>query len=138
MASIRRFQDIEAWKTARELTRAVYDCSGSGAFARDFALQGQIRRAAISIMSNIAEGFERSGSAEFAQHLAIAKGSAGELEAQLYIALDQRYLNRDEFKRLYRLVASAKKLIGAFMRYLRGSQLRGSKFKKGRVTNNDQ
>jgi four helix bundle protein len=104
MASIRRFQDIEARRQARELTKAVYDCSGTGSFARDFALQGQIRRAAISIMSNIAEGFERSGSAEFGQHLAIAKGSAGEVGAQLYIALDQGYLSRESFKRLYRLV----------------------------------
>jgi four helix bundle protein len=104
MASIRRFQDIEARRQARELTKAVYDCSGTGSFARDFALQGQIRRAAISIMSNIAEGFERSGSAEFGQHHAIAKGSAGEVGAQLYIALDQGYLSRESFKRLYRLV----------------------------------
>ena len=114
MASIRRFQDIDAWRQARELTQAVYKCFGSGTFARDYALQGQMRRAAISVMSNIAEGFERNGSAEFAQHLAIAKGSAGELEAQLYIALDQGYVSRDDFKPLYRLVNSTKKLIGAF------------------------
>src|SRR3990172_8363764 len=94
MATIQSFEEIEAWQKARELTRAVYACSGQGAFSRDFGLRDQIRRAAVSIMSNIAEGFERGGSAEFVQFLAIAKGSASEVEAQLYVAFDQGYINQ--------------------------------------------
>ena len=89
MATIQRFEEIEAWQVARELTRSVYECSKSGSFAKDFALRDQIRRAAISVMSNIAEGFERGGNAEFIQFLSIAKGSAAEVETQLYVALDQ-------------------------------------------------
>ena len=82
MAPIQSFEDIEAWQKARELTRAVYACSGTGVFAKNFGLRDQIRRAAVLIMSNIAEGFERGGSAEFSQFLAIAKGSTGEGEAK--------------------------------------------------------
>lgn len=100
---IKRFEDIEAWQKARELTWAVCDCSKTGLFAKDFGLRDQIRRAAVSIMSNIAEGFERGGSAEFFQFLAIAKGSAGEVEAQLYVALDQGYITKDEFTSIYKV-----------------------------------
>ncbi|MBI1813934.1 MAG: four helix bundle protein [Deltaproteobacteria bacterium] len=129
MATIRRFEDIEAWQKARELTRAVYALSAEGRFAKDFALRDQMRRAAISIMSNIAEGFERSGSAEFGQFLAVAKGSTGEVEAQLYVALDQTYVSQEQFDRLSELCQSTKRLIAGFMKYLKTSNLRGTKFK---------
>lgn len=88
MATIEKFEDIEAWKKARELTRDVYTASKQAAFAKDFGLKDQIRRAAVSIMSNIAEGFERGGDKEFAQFIALAKGSSAEVRAQLYVALD--------------------------------------------------
>jgi len=81
-------------------------------------------------MANIAEGFERDGSLEFVQFLSIAKGSVGEVEAQLYVALDQRYLSEDEFQRLSKLAASTKKLIAGFIKYLRASEVRGLKFKR--------
>jgi four helix bundle protein len=81
MARIERFEDIEAWQQARELTRAIYAVSNEGRFSRDFGLRDQIRRAAVSVMSNIAEGFERHGDTEFRRFLAIAKGSAGEVKA---------------------------------------------------------
>lgn len=81
MARIERFEDIESWKLAREVTKLIYEISSSGSFSRDFALVNQIRRASISILSNIAEGFERSGNKEFLQFLAIAKGSCGEVRA---------------------------------------------------------
>ena len=97
--TISRFEDIEAWKKAREVTRDIYDFTKEGAFAKDFALRDQIRRATISIMSNIAEGFERSGDREFIQFLSVAKGSCGETRAQLYAAFDQQYLTDDEFGR---------------------------------------
>jgi len=129
MASIQKFEDIEAWQKARELTNAVYFCSGKGAFAKDFGLRDQIRRAAVSIMSNIAEGFERGGSAEFSQFLAIAKGSAGEVEAQLYVAFDQGYINQEQFDSIRSTASSTKKLIAGLMNYLKRSNLKGQKYK---------
>jgi len=86
---IKKFEDLESWKKARTLTNEVYKATTAGNFVRDFALKDQIRRASISILSNIAEGFERGGDKEFLQFLAVAKGSCGEVRAQLYIALDQ-------------------------------------------------
>jgi len=82
MAKIEKFEDIEAWKKAREVAKEIYAISNEGLFARDFGLRDQIRRAAVSVMSNIAEGFERGGDVEFRRFLAIAKGSAGEVKAQ--------------------------------------------------------
>lgn len=98
MAPLKRFEDIEAWQKARRLTREIYTLPGSGQLSKDFGLRDQIRRAAVSVMSNIAEGFERGGSAEFSQFLAIAKGSTGEIEAQLYVALDQKYITQEQFE----------------------------------------
>ena len=83
MATFKRFEDIEAWQLAREFTAKIYRLSKVPPFSRDFALRDQMRRAAVSVMSNIAEGFERGGTKEFLHFLSIAKGSAGELEAQL-------------------------------------------------------
>ncbi len=83
---IKKFEELESWKKARELTNTIYQATGTGRFTRDFGLKDQIRRASISILSNIAEGFERGGDKEFFQFLAIAKGSCGEVRAQLYVA----------------------------------------------------
>ena len=88
MSTFTRFEDIEAWRQARVLCGEIYRVSGKGPFAKDFGLRDQIQRASVSIMSNIAEGFERSGTGEFIQFLTIAKGSAGEMRSQLYIAFD--------------------------------------------------
>lgn len=93
MATIKHFEDIEAWQRARELTKLIYKVTRKRKFAQDYGLVNQIRRAAISVMSNIAEGFDRSGSREFIHFLTIAKGSVAELESQLYIALDNEYIN---------------------------------------------
>lgn len=93
MAKIERFEDIEAWKKARELRKAIYKVSRTGEFAQDFALRNQIRRAAQSTTSNIAEGFERGGNREFIQFLSDAKGSSGEVRDQLYTAIDENYVN---------------------------------------------
>ncbi len=87
MASAQRFEDIKAWQKARELVKNIYQATSVGKFARDFVLRDQIRRAAVSIMSNIAEGFEREGNKEFLQFLSLAKGSCGEVRAQLYVAI---------------------------------------------------
>ncbi len=99
MATIEKFEDIESWKISREITKLVYAASSTGNFSKDFALVNQIRRASISILSNIAEGFERGGNKEFLQFLAIAKGSCGEVRAQLYVALDQNYIDKNSLKK---------------------------------------
>src|SRR5229473_8394597 len=100
MPTFQSFEEIEAWQKARELTREVYAVSDEGPFARDFGLRDQMRRASVSILSNIAEGFERSGTGEFVQFLSAAKGSAGEVRAQLYVALDQGYIEAEKFREL--------------------------------------
>lgn len=92
-----RFEDLRVWQAARALTREVYTVTNRGAFAKDFALKDQIRRAAISIMSNIAEGFESRTRPRFVNYLGIAKASAAEVRCQLYVALDQGYLDQDTF-----------------------------------------
>ena len=101
MASIRQYEDIEAWKLARKLTSDIYAVARTGAFARDFGLKDQIQRAAVSIGSNIAEGFERRGNKEFIKFLWIAKGSAAEVASQLYHAKDLGYISEDTFSQLY-------------------------------------
>ena len=118
MATIRRFEDLEAWCEARALVRAVYTASGNGTFTRDLGLRDQIQRASVSVMSNIAEGFERGGKAEFRRFLAMAKGSAGEVRSQLYVALDGGHLDRPSFDLLYAQTESVSSLIGGPMRYL--------------------
>ncbi len=129
MAKIERFEDIEAWKLARELTKSVYQVSSTGAFCRDSALVNQIRRAAISILSNIAEGFERNGDKEFVQFLMVAKGSCGEVRAQLYVAYDQSYVSEAEFAALRSQVEQIGRMISGLTSYLRNSHMKGSKFR---------
>jgi four helix bundle protein len=126
---IKKFEDLESWKKARTLTNTVYDATGTGSFMRDFALKDQIRRASISILSNIAEGFERGGDKEFLQFLAVAKGSCGEVRAQLYIALDQGYLSQDLFVNLSNNSDEIGRLISGLMKYLSKSELKGSKYR---------
>ena len=129
MAAFRSFEDIEAWQKARELARAIYLVSNSGEFSRDFALRDQIRRAVISIMSNIAEGFERDGNTEFIQLLSVAEGSAGEVRAQLYAVLDCGYINSEKFDELCALASEASAKLSRLMAYLRNSGMKGKTFK---------
>jgi four helix bundle protein len=129
MMKIKTFEDIESWKKARALTNEIYKVTAAGTFARDFGLKDQIRRASVSILSNIAEGFERGGDKEFSQFLAIAKGSCGEVRAQLYIALDQKYLPQELFDRLSKSTIEVGQLLSGFMRYLKGSALRGNRYR---------
>jgi four helix bundle protein len=129
MATFQKFTDIEAWQKARELTFEIYGVTKRAPFSRDFELRGQTRDASVSIMSNIAEGFDRSGTGEFIQFLSIAKGSAAEVVSQLYVALDQKYITKDEFDRLCSLTTEVGRKIGALMRYLRKSGIRGVKFR---------
>lgn len=137
MSSIQHFEEIEAWQLGRRLARRVYECSAVGRFANDRALQGQIRRATVSIVSNIAEGFERGGSAEFVQFLTVAKGSTGEVQSQLYLALHAGYISTAEFEELQQLVVSVKRLLGGFINYLKRSPLKGRKFVKQSLDTRD-
>lgn len=130
MATFKKFEDISAWQKSRELTREIYAVTGQGTFARDFGLKDQIRRAGVSIMSNIAEGFERSGTGEFMQFLATAKGSAGEVRSQLYVAFDQGYITKEGFEALARSATQISRMISGLMSYLRRSGVKGTKFKK--------
>ncbi|WP_292862836.1 four helix bundle protein [Nostoc sp. LPT] len=97
MSKVERFEDLIAWQKARILTKDIYQVTQQGSFARDFGLSGQIQRAAVSIMSNIAEGFKRSYLGEFHQFLSIAKSSCAELRSQLYVALNVGYLDQVKF-----------------------------------------
>jgi four helix bundle protein len=126
---IKKFEDLESWKKARKLTNRVYEATAAGSFTRDFGLKDQIRRASISILSNIAEGFERGGDKEFLQFLAIAKGSCGEVRAQLYVAVDQGYLSQDLFERLFNNADEIGRMISGLMKYLSKSELKGSKYR---------
>ena len=118
MPVIKRFEDILAWQKARELTRLVYRVTGEGAFARDYALRDQIRRAAISVQSNIAEGYAREGDREFRYLLGVAKGSVAEVQSQLYVALDAELIQRETFDEAYELAAEVGRLVGGFIGYL--------------------
>ncbi len=126
---IKKFEDLESWKKARRLTNGIYKATAAGSFTRDFGLKDQIRRASISILSNIAEGFERGGDKEFLQFLAVAKGSCGEVRAQLYIATDQEYLSQDLFERLFNEADEIGRLISGLMKYLNRSEPKGSKYR---------
>lgn len=130
MSTFQSFEDIEAWQKARELTRRIYDVSDVGAFARDFGLRDQIRRASVSVLSNIAEGFERGGTGEFIQFLSAAKGSAGEVRAQLYVALDRNYVDAQTFQELNQLASQVSRMISGLMAYLKQSGIRGTKYKQ--------
>ena len=109
---IDKFEDLIAWQKARELTKSIYVITKQGDFSRDFGLRDQIRRSAVSVMSNIAEGFERGGRSEFHQFLVIAKGSCAELRSQLYVALDVDYINSKTFDDLVELAKQTSRLIG--------------------------
>jgi four helix bundle protein len=115
VATVRHFEELEAWQSARELTRAVYGASG----VRDRALRVQLQRAAVSVMANIAEGFEASTDTDFARFLAIARASASEVESHLFVALDLRYITEAEFAALRSLAIRTRKRIAGLISYLR-------------------
>jgi len=119
MASIERFEEIEAWKEARRLAVQVYETTRRGSFRQDRELRDQLRRASVSAMANIAEGFDGGSTSEFQRFLLYALRSATEVQSHLYVALDQKYLDDSGFALLYDQAQSVKKLIGGFRRYLR-------------------
>lgn len=127
--SAKYFEELEIWKSARVLTSRIYKITGQGAFAKDFGLQDQIRRASVSVMSNIAEGYERGGNQEFIQFLSIAKGSCGEVRCQLYVALDQGYVEKGECEQLMESAKKVSVMLSNFIEYLKGSPYKGTKYK---------
>ena len=129
MPDIKQFEDLEIWQKARELSLLIYQISSLNGFVKDYGLKDQIRRSSVSILSNISEGFERGSNKEFKQFLSYAKGSCGELRAQLYVALDQQYINNDDFKCLTDKALNLSRMISGFMKYLQKSNLKGNKYK---------
>ncbi len=118
MSTTTRFEEIEAWKTARELTRMIYSLTDQGQFAKDFGLRNQIQRATVSVMSNIAEGFESRTQAQFLEYLGHSKASAGEVRCQLYIAMDLKYLTQEQFNQVFDLADKSSRQLARFMDYL--------------------
>ena len=112
MARVERFEDLVAWQKARTLTKAIYQITRQDSFARDHSLSGQMQRAVVSIMSNIAEGFERHGLGEFQHFLSLAKSSCAEVRSQLYIALDVGYITEDQFARLLAQAEEVGRIVG--------------------------
>ena len=116
---ITRFEDIEAWKEARELVKLIYQViKNNENFKRDFRLINQIQSAAVSAMANIAEGFARRGNKEFVQFLFISKSSAAEVQSHLYVALDQTYINQKEFNQIYEQAEKVSKMTSGLIKYL--------------------
>ena len=115
---IQRFEDIQAWQEARKLVKMIYSITSNNSFSKDFGMRDQIRRASVSVMANIAEGFDCESKVEFARFLGIARRSAVEVQSLLYAALDAEYINQDDFERHYEQARKAKALVGGFKRSL--------------------
>jgi len=119
VGTFEKFEDIHAWQKARELTNRVYRFTGQGLFQKDFGLKDQIRKASVSIMSNIAEGSERDTDKDFSRFLVIAKASTSEVRSQLYIAKDQGYLNNEDYENTYALTIEIGGMLKGLIKYLR-------------------
>lgn len=122
MGKFKSFEEINSWQKARQFNKRIYEITDNQNFEKDFDLVRQIRRASISISSNIAEGFERNTDKEFIHFLYIAKASAGEVRSQLYLALDLNYIEKIEFEELFNDISDISKLISGFIKYLNDSQ----------------
>lgn len=122
MAGIQRFEDIEAWKEARILVQSVYRLTDQDGFTKDLGLREQLRRAAVSIMANIAEGFDAGSDSEFIRFLRYALRSGSEVQSHLYVCLDREHMDQTFFGRLCDQTAKVKSLTGGFMRYLRSNR----------------
>jgi four helix bundle protein len=129
MSTIERFEDLIAWQKARALTKTIYSITRQGAFAKDFSLAGQIQRASVSIMSNIAEGFERVGLKEFHKFLTMAKSSCAEVRSHLYVGLDIGYLSESAFNRLNLQAQEVARIVGG-LRTSVANKIKSSKTKR--------
>jgi four helix bundle protein len=129
MPTIREFEQIDAWARSRLLVKQIYEITGAKPFCADYSLKDQIKRAAVSIMSNIAEGFERDNNKEFIYFLSISKGSCGEVRSLIYVALDQNYIDIKLFEELSKSLRELAKLINGLIKYLKGTDIRGLRYK---------
>jgi len=116
---IERFEDIQAWQEARNLTNLIYNLCKGNSFSKDFGLRDQIQRASVSIMSNIAEGFDSQSDIEFIKFLNYSRRSASEVQSHLYVALDQEYIANDKFTEIYEKCRAIKRMIAGFIKYLK-------------------
>ena len=122
MAAFKKFEEIKAWQKARQAAKRVYEVSKSRPFSRDFSLCDQIRRSAVSVMANIAEGNGRKTNKDFCEFLVLAHGSAAEVQSHLYVALDMEYIAQEEFNELYKLFDEVSRMIMSLAQYLSISQ----------------
>lgn len=127
---VRKSEELRIWQIARQIARDVYALTRIGAFAKDYGLKDQIQRAAVSIGSNIAEGFERDSNLELMKFLGYAKGSAGEVRSQLQTAQDIGYVGEEDFLRLHELLTSESRMISRFQASLRNSSVKGRYYKE--------
>lgn len=125
---IKNFEDLEIWQLARRLTQEIYTLGRTPKFTKDYALKDQMQRAAVSIMSNVAEGFERGGNQEFTQYLYVAKASCGEVRSQLYVALDQEYVDQKKTDDLLAVMQRLSIMIKHLIDHLKRSGMRGPKY----------
>lgn len=119
MSTFKRFEEIQAWQKAREITKKIYSMSNKDNFSKDFSLRDQMKRASVSIMANIAEGHGRRTTTEFANFLNIARGSAIELQSDLYVALDLNYIEQTEFREAYEMLDEVSRMTLSLAQYLR-------------------
>lgn len=130
MAIAKKFEELNVWVKAKELSIMIYKVTNEEKINKDYGLKDQLRRASISIISNIAEGFERNGNKEFIQFLSLAKGSAGEIRAQLIIAYELQYISESNFTALNELVIEVSKMLSGLINYLKTTELKGTKYSK--------
>ncbi len=134
MATVRRFEDLEVWQEARELVKRVYGLTAKFPRQEAFGLKSQMQRAAVSVLSNIAEGFERGSNTEFIQFLYIARGSCGEVRSQAYIVSDLNYVAQSEAEDIRERCAKLSRRLQTLIEYLKGSSIKGQKFHEERAT----
>jgi four helix bundle protein len=119
---IERFEDIQGWQEARKLTKEIYKATNADLFKKDMRLCGQVQGASVSVMANIAEGFDRQSPKEFIRFLNYSSASASEIQSHLYVALDQEYISEEEFANIYGQAKKTKNLINGFISYLKGKK----------------
>ncbi len=129
---ITRFEDLDCWQQAREVTRMTYELTRNSKFSKDYGLKDQMRRASVSIMANVAEGFSRKGDKEFGQFLFVAKSSAAELQSHVYVALDQGYIGEAEFRKLYDSLDHISRMTSNLIKHLTTQPRNGRDGRDGR------
>jgi four helix bundle protein len=121
---VNSFEDLKVWKDSRILVKSIYQLTSNGKFNKDFGLREQIQRASVSIMNNIAEGFERNNNKEYIKFLGYSKGSAGEVRSMLYVATDLGYISQDSFKIHYQMAINIITQLSNFIKYLKSSSIK--------------